>query len=505
MVPYFHDAWLTVWQGDSREVLRDLPESSVHLVVTSPPYYSLRSYLPVDHPDKAKEIGREQTPNEYVEALVTVFRDVRRVLRSDGLLFLNLGDSYAAERGGTPMPAETIAGGIGGRGDEESHRGRGDEFQPHRKASAYGLKHKDLMLMPARVALALQADGWWLRNDIVWSTPNPMPESVKDRFTNSYEHVFMLAKSANYFFDQDAVREPNSAVTLNRIQYGLNQRHPDDQGVGIPPVNTTTVEDADDFGKAVVTKGVMGDRFANPLGRNRRDVWTIPTKSYSGAHYAVMPEKLVEPMILAGTSERGVCPECGAPWRRVTERVGAMAWSPTCAHDNTRELRECPECDEPYREIDAVDPWLALVNPGRAQSVRAVEMAQERGLTLQHIEALRAAGITDTGKSQQTQTGWLNNTAEVQRLATEAKLALGSYVREFTFLPSRTVGWEPTCSHEASQTVPAVVLDPFAGSGTVGKVAQDHNRRAVLIDLNAEYLGQQLTRNAQIPLGLGVD
>jgi DNA modification methylase len=384
----------------------------------------------------------EPSPDRFVANLVEVFREVRRVLRDDGLLFLNIGDTYAAERGATAMPAETIAGGVGGYGDDESYRGRGKDAQPHRKASAYGLKHKDLVLVPARLALALQADGWWVRNDIIWATPNPMPESVTDRFTSSYEHVLMLAKSDRYYFDQDAVREPHLDVTLNRVKYGLHHKHPEGIGVAIPPVNTE----------------VMGERFAHPNGRNRRDVWTIPTVPYKGAHYATFPTKLVDPMVLASTSEKGVCPECGAPWRRVTERireargdafgrkdigeydhgqagrpytevvaVKTVGWMPTCEHDAILDLRECPDCGAPYDEIDVVEPGLSTA----------------------------------------------------------------------------TIVWQPTCAHEVLRTVPAIVLDPFAGSGTVGKVAQDHNRRAILIDLNPEYLTQQLARNSQMPLGLG--
>lgn len=414
----WEDQWLDIWSGDCRDVLGQLPEKSVHAVITSPPYFGLRSYLDDDNPDKDKEIGREPSPTEYVEAMVEVLQAVRRVLRDDGTVWLNIGDSYAAQRGGTSMPAETISGGVGGYGPEGAHRGRGDGYQPHRNASAIGLKHKDLIGIPWRVAFALQADGWILRNDIIWSTPNPMPESVRDRFTVSHEYVFLLAKSPRYFFDQDAVREPHTDVTLNRVKYGLNHRHPGDKGVGIPPVKTTTVEGAGDFGTATVTTSAMGDRFANPLGRNRRTVWTIPTKSYKGAHYAVFPESLVEPMILAATSAKGVCPECGAPWARVTEKV--------------REARG------------------------------------------------DAFGRKDVGDHDHGQAG-----SDYEAL-----------------VEVKTVGWAPTCAHEMADPVPATVLDPFAGSGTVGLVAQTHSRRAILIDLNGEYLTQQLARNAQVPLGL---
>lgn len=581
--PAYEDEWLQVWLGDCRAMMREMPEESVHLVVTSPPYWSLRAYGTEpqvwggdpahEHewsgPQRSKaktggtgastlgaasgghgisddgiersqkrqahegtesascgcgawlgELGQEPSPDRYVANLVDVFREVRRVLRPDGLVFLNIGDTYAAERGGTPMPAETFAGGIGGHGDEASHRGRGQGPAAHRKASAYGLKHKDLCLIPSRVALALQEDGWWVRNDIIWALPNPMPESVRDRLTSSYEHVFMLAKSARYYFDQDAVREPHTDTTLNRVKYGLHHRHPDGIGVGIPPVSTDK----------------MGDRFANPAGRNRRDFWLIPSKSYTGAHYAVMPEKLVEPCIRAGTSEKGVCPTCGAPWTRVTERIReergdafgtkdigefdhgqagspyqqlvaieTIGWLATCEHGADPELRECPECGAAYVEVDAIDPWEQFTDRTREQSIRAVEIAKSKGLTVAHIVALRASGITDTGKATVTQNGTGRNTEDVQRLASEAKEALGGYTREFTFLPPKTLGWVPSCEHGVPDNAPAVVLDPFGGSGTVAKVAQSLSRRAILIDLKAEYMDQQMTRNAQMPLGLGVE
>lgn len=559
--PAYQDEWLTIFEGDARQVLSSIPDESVHAVITSPPYWGLRSYgtdpqvwggdadhdhewgdaLPprpggrgnkpgdystssLTNPQRQDEVprattsgylcdcgawkgelGNEPTPTLYVDHLVEVFREVRRVLRHDGLFFLNIGDSYANDgKWGGASSGKHVAALHGNTGVGRSKRHT-------------GLKAKDLVGIPWRLAFALQDDGWWLRNDIIWSTPNPMPESVTDRFTNSYEHVFMLAKSQTYYFDQDAVREPHTDVTLNRIKYGLHHTHPSGIGVAIPPVDTE----------------VMGERFAHPNGRNRRDVWTIPTVPYKGAHYAVFPPKLVEPMILAATSAKGVCPECGAPWERVTERireargdafgrkdvgdfdhgqagrpyealvaVETIGWKPTCEHDVTEPLRDCPECGAPYEAINAQDPWDVYVNPARPQSVRAVEIAREKGLTLNHIAALRAAGLTDAGKAQVVQTGFGNNTDEVQRLAAEAKAALGGYTREFTFLPPKTIGWRPTCEHEPERTVPAVVLDPFAGSGTTAKVAQDHNRRAILIDLNADYLKQQLARNAQVPLGL---
>ena len=176
-------------------------------------------------------------------------------------------------------------------------------------AEAMGLKEKDLIGIPWRVAFALQADGWWLRSDIIWHKPNPMPESVKDRPTKSHEYVFLLAKSQKYYYDADAVKEPLADSTLQdkrngkgRLTTGENTKY------DLPPASW-----------------YRNRKFTDPaLGRNKRTVWTIPTQSYSGAHFATYPEKLVEPCILAGTSEKGCCPYCGSPWERVIEKGESM-------------------------------------------------------------------------------------------------------------------------------------------------------------------------------------
>jgi site-specific DNA-methyltransferase (adenine-specific) len=194
----------------------------------------------------------EQSPAEYVAAMVAVMREVRRVLRDDGTLWLNVGDTYAADRGGTTPPAETLAGGRGGRMADGSrtNRGRREGYNPSRDARAIGFKHKDLIGIPWRLAFALQDDGWYLRSDIVWAKPNPMPESVTDRPTRSHEHVFLLAKSERYFYDRDAIREHG--------------------------------------------------------GRNARDVWTIAPEPFADAHFATMPPELARRCILAGSRKGDV-------------------------------------------------------------------------------------------------------------------------------------------------------------------------------------------------------
>jgi DNA modification methylase len=271
--------------GDCIAGLRTLPDASVHCCVTSPPYWGLRDY------GHEGQIGLESTPEAYVARMVEVFREVRRVLRDDGTCWLNLGDSYAAARGGTSMPAETLAGGVSGRGDIVAKRGRESGYTPHRDPAAHGLKHKDLIGIPWRVAFALQADGWWLRQDIIWHKPNPMPESVRDRCTKAHEYVFLLTKSERYFYDADAVSEAVACV----------------RGPGNKKPLKGVEEDCEKHRtRAGLHKAAERWRQEGPPeSRNRRSVWTVTTKPYSGAHFAVMPADLVEPCIKAGCPEGG--------------------------------------------------------------------------------------------------------------------------------------------------------------------------------------------------------
>jgi len=290
-----------ILQGDATHI--PLTDNSIHCVVTSPPYWGLRSYLPEGDSDKALELGLEPTPELYVEHLVAVFREVWRVLRDDGTCWVNMGDSYAS----ASPPAH---GGWDGNnknpdGSPRQSRQAGDQWL-RTKTAVSGLKPKDLVGIPWRVAFALQADGWWLRSDIIWHKPNPMPESVTDRPTKSHEYVFLLTKRARYYYDNEAVKEASVDPESHK---------------GHNPRNLMQIHDIDPV--HAQTRG-----FQNiPEGktyptRNRRTVWTIATRPYKGAHFACYPPALIEPCIKAGTSERGACPKCGAPWERVTEKTG---------------------------------------------------------------------------------------------------------------------------------------------------------------------------------------
>jgi DNA modification methylase len=288
--------------GDAKAI--PLADESVQCVVTSPPYWSLRDY------GVAGQFGLEKTPEEYVANMVAVFREVRRVLRPDGTLWLNLGDSYCSQ-GGLHDGRDDNQPGVGAHRVWRDGAGRADGIvdargQRNRNGnSVIGLKPKDLVGIPWRVAFALQADGWWLRQDIIWAKPNPMPESVTDRCTKSHEYVFLLTKSARYFYDAEAVKEPSQAneESRTRAEYGR-------YAVSDGNAKRNFRSGKPDYLQA------KGNDFGGGR-RNRRSVWHIATQPYKEAHFATFPEKLVEPCILAGTSEKGCCAECGAPWERM--------------------------------------------------------------------------------------------------------------------------------------------------------------------------------------------
>ena len=369
-------------QGDVIERLRELPAGSVQCVVTSPPYWGLRDY------GEAEQIGLEKTPEEYVEKMASVFREVRRVLRDDGTAWVNMGDSYAAS--GPPGGASE---------KQDSNRG---SFGTLQRSAPHGLKPKDLCGMPWRLAFALQADGWYLRSDIIWSKPNPMPESVTDRPTKAHEYLFLLTKRAKYFYDADAVREKASKTAGGQprqfgatVQVGTNRK---------------------DVGRVFTGNGQ----------RNLRTVWHIPTQAYPDAHFATFPEKLVEPCIKAGTSEKGCCPKCGAG--RV--RVKAIPY------------------DDKHPTYNA---WLEQQTNNTKYSGRKPQDSRGMG-------------------------------SEVWTYYREVWNSQSS--------PSRTTGWRPGCECGTNGEPPrrCTVLDPFCGSGTVGVVACQLGRDFIGIDLSADYL-----------------
>jgi DNA modification methylase len=297
--PYFQDDAVTIYEGDALSVLASLPEASVQCVVTSPPYWGLRDY------GVEGSLGLEPTPELYVERMVAVFREVRRVLRADGTLWLNIGDSYTSCGRDRYAPGKEIANSKIQRSSGARNK-LDDGAGSFRPAQPEGMKPKDLVGIPWMLAFALRADGWYLRSDIIWSKPNPMPESVTDRPTKSHEYVFLLSKSQTYFWDQDAVREPHSRDWQNETM-----------GAALRPSSTYQLE-----AKAPTAHTRMADPpQMHEGGRNIRTVWTIATQASPLPHFAAFPEQLVEPCIKAGSSEKGCCAACGAPWARDVERI----------------------------------------------------------------------------------------------------------------------------------------------------------------------------------------
>jgi DNA modification methylase len=423
-------------QGDVLDRLAGLPAESVHCVVTSPPYWGLRDY------GVAGQIGLEASPAEYVETMVAVFREVRRVLRSDGTVWLNLGDCYATGAGSAQVP------------DNKNPNSDIPIYQPNRMPQ-FGLKPKDIVGIPWRVAFALQADGWWLRQDIIWSKPNPMPESVADRCTKAHEYLFLLSKSERYYYDADAIREasvgtepgdmdggPQRLPDGSNANAGRNYRKPNapcaiksPHGQGFARRARTAgnkshkyvdAYEASESEEHRTKAGLMKVADVPFYSRNRRSVWTVATAPFPEAHFATFPPALVEPCIKAGTSDKGVCAACGASWVRTTERLD-QGWN-----------------GSRYGE-----------------------------------RALSATGGAKTGGTERSTLGSANGKLTGK---------------------TATTGWQPTCGCGAA-TVPATVLDPFGGSGTTGLVADRLGRDAVLIELNPEYAAMAERRlRADAPL-----
>lgn len=429
------------------------------------------------------QIGLEETPAAYVEKMVAVFREVRRILHPSGVLWLNLGDSYA-------QPGQQM----------RNRNGKNPDFaRPCRAAVADegrnldpGAKPKDLIGIPWRVAFALQADGWYLRQDIIWSKPNPMPESVQDRCTKAHEYVFLLAKEDRYFFDAQAIAE--RADQVGRVR-------------------------ADRMGGNKYVEGVKhsdGSVFTGSDTRNKRSVWKVATRSYKGAHFATWPPKLVEPMILAGTSAKGVCPHCGEPWRRVVRKVRratrpgtgskvtgdtltdgnrdperhvtateTVGWEPRCVCGTDLRPGDLEVIESPTGERVGTDPSLSIGRAGmnrprgEGEGVRPMTRYEQR----KYAEQLRACPAREALKAE------VGAEAFAHYVRTDRSggrpVPADVLVR---WLAAGHLVPVPPPSAAAHEPVPAIVFDPFAGSGTTLAVAVEHGRRALGTELNPEYL-----------------
>ena len=355
---------IQILQGDCIESLKKLEDQSINTCITSPPYWGLRNYN-----DEEKQLGMEDTPEEFVENLVKVFREVKRVLRDDGTVWLNLGDSYSS----------------GGRTTTTNQSLRGDkDYGVTRPKPSKEIKPKDLIGIPWRVALALQQDGWYLRQDIIWHKPNPMPESVKDRCTKAHEYIFLLSKSPKYYFDNEAIKEDS--------KYHGKDKRSDKGNIRYEGKRTSNKD----------TKAQQSFVTINPK-KNKRSVWTITTKPFKAAHFATFPMDLIEPCVLAGCPEK-ICVDCGKPYERVMQKPKQLE----------------------------------------------VERNKRSGL-----DDRKVGGVLD------------------------------KYNREN---PPIDLGLQKQCDCETNETKPGTALDPFAGSGTTGIVAVNHNRNAALLELNEEYI-----------------
>jgi DNA modification methylase len=434
--------------GDVRAKLKELPDESVHMAVTSPPYWRLRDYgtgtwvggdpacthepppsrhrgkhtaaSRHGHRSKAErdhrscrcgavreddQLGMEESPADYIATMVEVLREVRRVLRKDGTLWLNMGDCYAGQSGGWQ-----------GKNGSRASRTFTARIRA-KKAGGLCIKRKDQILMPARLAIALCDDGWYIRRRIIWYKPNAMPESVRDRPANAHEDVYLLSKRPRYFFDAEAVKEPASTETHARVAAGRKKPAGWDMGPGGHRSlagrysNGVTPKTTDERNGNRNNASFMA--AVSPIvveTRNMRDVWVIPTEPYPDAHFATFPLAIPERCILAGTSERGVCPHCGAPWLRVVKRR-------------------------------------------RVNSSNAAK-----------------AGTKIKGKGHPT-----------------SQAREDHDVRNGPVAITKTVGWKPGCGCADNVPVPATVLDPFGGAGTTGLAAARLRRNAILIELKPAY------------------
>lgn len=518
--------------GDNREVQPTLPAKSVHAVITSPPYYGLRDYgtgawsggdEDCDHTGKIiggsesstlgdyanglngdtiarkiarrkkqyrykckkcgairedRQIGLEETPEEYVAALVDVFRQAYRVLRDDGTLWLNLGDSYAND------------GKWGGEtGGKQAYLDDGSRKRNGRERRRTGLKSKDRIGIPHMVVFALRAAGWYWRDEIVWNKPNPMTESVRDRCTKAHEFVFMFSKRETYYYDNEAIKEEQSlnerTRRLREQKNGLDSRYAvrrlEDHGQVEP-------------GEDGVARSVRArHQLAMKGTRNKRSVWTVATRGFADAHFATFPPDLIEPAIRAATSEHGCCVDCAAPFRRVVKKGQPdLEHQRACGGDvDGKYTGESRKFDELLKN-GAIRAGNRMGNGAQNPSevkARILDGMRER-FTIGWYPTCDCAGLPRLPKYPRKPTA--------PRQFGKAKRA----VLKAFLLPMHAWVIELIDAQRAELCAPAmklptsrpVVLDNHSGAGTTGLVCDRFHRDAVLIDLNGDYTQMQRER-----------
>lgn len=453
-------------EGDCREVLAGMEPGSVHCCVTSPPYWGLRDYGLGD-----KGIGLEPTLDAYIANIVEVFQAVKRVLRDDGTLWLNCGDAYGKSSPSGPQ---------GATGQRASRT-----FTAEGIPATHGFKSKDLIGQPWRIAFALQADGWYLRSDIIWAKPNPMPESVTDRPTKSHEHVFLLTKQPRYFYDAEAVREKDHSTDHKRNVLTA----PEPSGGLLSPHS-----------------GIRRANGRSGAGRNLRDVWTIPTEPFAKAHFATFPRKLVVPCIKAGTSDKGCCPECGAPWLRQTKpskgypvkTYRGIRYDPQTIGAALQNARK--QAGLSVKDLAAHFPSVSGGVTGCVwnwETGANIPTAEQWRLLRNLLPALHGSFdglLEDWGTGERSDWGRAEDA-----MVTGAPKGAPSRLAH-----AKTVSWEPGCgcfdgidtSRKDRAPIPCTVLDPFCGSGTTGVVATQLGRKFIGIELNPEYADMARARIA---------
>ncbi len=501
---------ITIYQEHVLEVLKGMASESVHCIVTSPPYWGLRDYgipplvwpaveyapmaglppirilgdeacehewgedliakqsgggwaVPKDKSVYEHDIGKkdfqlgerkqgqfcrlcsawrgclglEPTIDMYIGHMVLICRELCRVLRPDGVFFLNMGDSYMG------------SGGPGSQYDSKSTKGFKGEFQKYKNPNrgVGNLKPKDLCGVPWRLALALQADDWWLRSDIIWAKPNPMPESCTDRPTKSHEYIFLLTKSGNYFWDQEAVRENQTGTAHSK---GTKLHPPiEDAGIGHKDWHKYTPD------------------VHIPGGRNLRSVWTFATESFPGAHFATFPQELVRRCVAAATSEKGCCPKWGAQWKRVVEKTG---------HINKREAAYQPNNTPTKTDSTGWAPTTKATNIWLPTCACAPKITS----------AMKRAGCNAeggyTGQDRKDYVG-----AKAQSPAETKRRILKSMAQE------RDFNWQGTCGH-GLEPIPCTILDIFGGAMTTSLVSAKMGRDSISIELKPDYVKMGVER-----------